>query len=203
MKRIRNAFITGVLVLVPIMATLDIIGWFVRTIEVSVRQYLPTAYLPFDFRGLGLLSGLLFILAAGILTQNYVGRFIVRILDSGVERIAIVGAIYSAIKKFLETVFNPQNDKFKGTVLVEFPRPGVYSIGFRTGSPDPNVARAVPEKLVNVFVPCTPNPTSGFYLLVPESKLVTLDLTVQEAFKIVISMGMVTSDDHLAPKQRS
>ncbi len=196
MKRFRSAFVTGVLVLVPLMATLDIIAWFVRTLENSIRWYMPTNFLPFDFRGLGLVTGIVLIVVVGTLTQNYVGKWLVSVLDAGIHRIAVVGTIYGAIKKFLETIFNPRSDKFKGAVLVEFPREGIYSIGFRTGYPDPKIAKKHPAaKLANIFVPCTPNPTSGFYLLVPEYKLVTLDLTVQEAFKIVISMGIVTSEE--------
>lgn len=195
MKGLRAAFATGILVLVPLVATVDILVWFVNAVDHSARNYFPLALLSFDFRGLGLILAVALILITGALTQNFVGKSLVRLFDGAVRRIPLGGGIYTAIKKFLETVFNPQSDKFKGVVLVEFPRTGVYSIGFRTGKPDLKISKKLPETLANVFVPCTPNPTSGFYLLVPEAELVPLEISVQEAFKIVISMGIVTSDE--------
>jgi uncharacterized membrane protein len=195
MRQLRNIFVTGCLVLAPLLFTIQILLWFVHTVDNNIRNFIPTFLLPFDFNGLGLLLALGLIFVVGFLTQNYIGKWIVNLLDIGIKKISIVGGIYSSIKKFLETVFHPKSDQFKGTVLVQFPRNGVYSIGFRTGTPDKKLTSHESKKLTNVFVPCTPNPTSGFYLLVPEDELVPLDLTVQEAFKIVISMGIVTSHE--------
>ena len=193
MKSIRSAFVTGPLVLVPFMATIDILRWFIRSIDNSAKQYMPNV--PFDFPGLGLIIAIALVLLVGALTQNYIGKYLVDLIDSLIRRLTIVGGIYGGIKKFLETIFNPRSDKFNGVVLVQFPRQGIYSIGFRTGHPDHKLLADVDKSLVNVFVPCTPNPTSGFYLLVPEKELVTLKMSVQEAFKTVISVGIVTSDD--------
>jgi len=195
MKRLRAAFITGILVLFPLFATINILLWLIQTIDNSIRQYLPPLVLPFDFKGLGLLVALMIIVLAGILTQNYVGQWMVSAFDGIVRRISFVGGIYSAIKKFLDTILSPHNEQFKGTVLVEFPRQGLYSIGFRTGIPDPKITQKEKKNLINVFVPCTPNPTSGFYLLVPENEVIALDMPVHEAFKIVVSMGIITSED--------
>lgn len=196
MKSFRNAFVTGILVLVPLLLTIDILSWFVNAVENSVRRFMPTGALPYDFRGLAFLLAIGVILAVGFLTQNFIGKSLVRWLDHLIRHIPLGGGIYTAIKKFLVTVFNPSSDKFKEVVLVPFPREGMYSVGFRTGSPDPKVARKLKSKnLANVFVPCTPNPTSGFYLIVPEDQLIPLDLPVPEAFKIVISMGLVTSEE--------
>jgi len=164
-----------------------------------VSQYLP-AKISHDYPGAGLAGVFLLILIAGVLTQNIIGQGMVNLLDSGVKKLPLVGGIYSTIKKFLATIVNPGSDKFSGVVLIQFPRTGVYSIGFRTGKPD---SRVVPKTLdnehahfVNVFVPCTPNPTSGFYLWVKEEDLTPLDMTVQEAFKTVVSMGIVTTEEH-------
>lgn len=195
MKKIQRAFVTGILVLVPLLATVDILLWFFRTVDNSIRYFLPTFIIPFDFWGLGFVVALALILIAGLLTQNYIGKWFVALFDSFMQRITFVGGIYGAIKKFLETIFNPRSDKFHDAVLVEFPRAGIYSIGFRTGRPDAKIQRKETKRLANIFVPCTPNPTSGFYLLVPEEALVPLDMTVQEAFKIVISMGIVSNDE--------
>ncbi len=195
MKRLRGAFVTGVLVLIPLIATLKIIVWFVDAVDMTTRSYLFTTFLPFDFKGLGILLALAIILVTGALTQNYIGKSLIAFFDSLVKRIPLGGGIYTAIKKFLDTIFNPKNDKFKGVVLVRFPSEGLYSIGFRTGTPDNKIAKKTSVPVVNVFVPCTPNPTSGFYLLVEEKNLIPLDISVQEAFKIVISMGIVTSEE--------
>lgn len=192
MRQLRAAFITGILVMVPLMATVDILRWFVRGIDNAARNYLPS--LPFDFPGLGLLIVLGTILFVGALTQNFIGQWLVAMSDQWIKRTPLVGGMYGAIKKFLETVFNPRSDKFSGVALVQFPREGIYSIGFRTGKPAPEIA-GKNANLVNLFVPCTPNPTSGFYLMVPESELIPLHMSVQEAFKIVISMGIVTGDE--------
>lgn len=199
MKSLRTAMITGVLVLAPLMATINILRWLIVNLDAMVSQYLP-AKISHDYPGAGLAGVFLLILIAGVLTQNIIGQGMVNLLDSGVKKLPLVGGIYSTIKKFLATIVNPGSDKFSGVVLIQFPRTGVYSIGFRTGKPD---SRVVPKTLdnehahfVNVFVPCTPNPTSGFYLWVKEEDLTPLDMTVQEAFKTVVSMGIVTPDEH-------
>lgn len=194
MKRLRNAFVTGVLILVPAFATLDILMWLIRTVDRMVIRFFPDSLLPYRFHGLGVLMALGIILVVGGLTQNYVGTGIVNLFDTMIRRLGFIGGIYGSIKKFLETILNPSSDKFKGVVLVEFPRNGVYSIGFRTGQPAAKIPHREAKHLVNVFVPCTPNPTSGFYILVPEETLIPLDMTVQEAFKNVISMGIITED---------
>lgn len=198
MRKLRTLLITGILVLVPVMATVDILRWFIRGVDRIVQSYMPNVILPIDFPGLGVIVVFFVILIVGALAQNLVGQWLVNSLDQWVKRAPFVGGIYGAIKKFLETIFNPRSDKFSGVALIEFPRQGIYSIGFRTGKPDPKITTKE-KNLVNLFVPCTPNPTSGFYLMVSEDSLIPLDMTVQEAFKIVISMGIVTSDDHSHP----
>lgn len=197
MKELRNAFITGVLLLVPIVATLNLLFWLIGSLENSVRNFLPTEHLPFDFPGLGLILSLVIILVIGTAAKNHLGQALFSAFDSILRRAPLAGSIYGTIRKFLETILNPQSDKFQGVVLVRFPSPEHLSIGFRTGKPDRRLG--APAGLVNVFVPCTPNPTSGFYLLTKESELIPLSISVQEAFKIVISMGIVTLDENEKP----
>lgn len=196
MKELRNAFITGVLVLVPIIATLNLIFWLINTLEGNVRSYLPTQHLPFDFPGLGLLLALSIIVFIGIVAKNHLANAIFVFFDAILKRTPLAGGIYGTIKKFLETMLNPQSDKFHDAVLVKFPSTGLISIGFRTGKPDKRISAHLEPGYVNVFVPCAPNPTSGFYLLVKESDLIPLDIPVQSAFKIAISMGIVTLDEN-------
>ncbi|MFM8313535.1 MAG: DUF502 domain-containing protein [Deltaproteobacteria bacterium] len=199
MKKLRTAMLTGLLVLAPLMATINILRWLIVNLDAMVSQYLPSKITQ-SYPGVGLAIVFLLILLAGVLTQNIIGQGLVSLLDSGVKKLPLVGSIYTTIKKFLATIVNPGSDKFSGVVLVQFPRTGVYSIGFRTGKPD---ARIIPKVLddehahfVNVFVPCTPNPTSGFYLWVKEEDLTPLDISVQEAFKTVFSMGIVSGEEH-------
>jgi len=194
MKKIQRAFVTGVLVLVPLFITINIFRWFIEAVDDIAKVYLPAFILKLDFPGLGLAIAIILILLIGTLAQNFAGEWLLNVFDNALRRIKIVGGIYGAIRKFLETIFTPGSDRFSAAVLVEFPKPGIYSIGFRTGKPDSKIP--MQEKgLVNVFVPLTPNPTSGFYVLVPEKDLVPLQVTVQEAFKLVISLGIVTTDE--------
>lgn len=195
MKRFKNALAAGLLVLVPVLATVGVVRWLVETLDRIVRSLFPATPLPFDFPGLGLVSFFALVVLVGIVAQNYLGRAVFGALDLALKRVAFAGSIYGAARKLLETVLGPKSDRFSGVVLVPFPRDGMWSIGFRTGEPDKKLAGALPTRLVNVFVPCTPNPTSGFYLLVEETKLVPLDMSVQEAFRAVLSMGLVTSDE--------
>jgi uncharacterized membrane protein len=194
MKELRNAFITGVLVLVPVVATLNLLLWFVGSLEETVRTYLPTGYFPIDFPGLGLILALVVILLVGLSAKNHLGQVFFSFFDSNLRRAPVAGGLYSTIRKFLETILNPHSDKFHGVVLVPFPSTTHLSIGFRTGKPDRRLGLGEQSDLINVFVPCTPNPTSGFYVLVKEADLKPLDISVQDAFKILLSMG-ISGDD--------
>lgn len=194
MKQLQRAFITGVLVLVPVFITINIFRWFIEAVDDVAKLYLPSFILKLDFPGLGLVIAVGLIMLIGVLAQNFAGQWLLGVFDTALRRIKIVGGIYGAIRKFLETIFTPGSDRFSAAVLVEFPRPGIFSIGFRTGKPDSKIPLQ-DKNLVNVFIPLTPNPTSGFYLMVPETEITALDLTVQEAFKLVISLGIVTSEE--------
>ena len=194
MKKLRTAILTGILVLAPLMATLHILRWLVVNLDSMVSQYLPTKVTE-NYPGLGLAIVFLLILVIGSLTQNIVGQGFVNLLDSGVKKLPLVGGIYTTIKKFLAAIVNPGSDKFSAAVLVQFPRAGVYSIGFRTGKPD---SRFVPKALdnehahfVNVFVPSAPAPTAGFVLQVKADEIKETKLTVTEALGLLMSFGSV------------
>lgn len=197
MRKLRSAFVTGLLVLVPLMATIDILVWFISFLDSVTRSYFPTKILPFDFSGLGLILALIIVLITGVLAQNYMGTWIVGVVDHAVRKFPLVGGLYGAIKKFLETIFNPSSTQFKQAVMVEFPKPGFYSVGFLTGPVEPKLQEKSTEKLINVFIPLVPNPISGFYLLIPEHLVTPLDISIQDAFKIVISMGIVGAEHEL------
>jgi uncharacterized membrane protein len=194
MKKLQRAFITGVLVLVPLFITINIFRWFIEAVDDVAKVYLPSFILKLDFPGLGLLIAIVLIMLIGSLAQNFAGEWLLNVFDTTLRRIKFVGGIYGAIRKFLETIFTPGSDRFSAAVMVEFPRKGMYSIGFRTGKPDSKIPNQG-KPLVNVFVPLTPNPTSGFYVMMPEDEIIPLSLTVQEAFKLVISLGIVTTEE--------
>jgi uncharacterized membrane protein len=195
MARFRNIFFSGLFVLLPIFATIQLVTWLINTVDSSTRSFFLTRFLPFDFSGMGLILTFVLIYGVGWSAQYYLGKAFFSTMDGVLRRAPVVGGVYGSLQKFFDAILNPHNDQFSGVVLIEFPRKGIYSIGFRTGNPDPRIAKSiesVPAGFVNVFIPLTPNPTSGFYLLVQEKELIPLDMSVQEAFKNVISMGLVT-----------
>ncbi len=194
MRKLRNAFVTGLLVLVPLFATIDILRWLFAAIDRSVRSYIPINFLPFDFWGMGLILSLIVILVTGIIAKNYFGNLFITRIDKLIRKFPLVGGVYYSIKKFLETIFSPSSQQFKKTVMVEFPMEGIYSIGFLTGDPIEEIKEKSDKKLLNIFIPMVPNPISGFYIVIPEEKVIPLSISVQDAFRTVISMGIVKGD---------
>lgn len=194
MKKLRNAFVTGLLVLVPFFATIDILRWLFAAIDSGVRTYIPVKFLPFDFWGMGLILSFLVIIIVGIIAKNYFGNLFITKIDKLIRKFPLVGGVYYSIKKFLETIFNPKGQQFKQTVMVEFPMEGMYSVGFLTGEPIEEIQNKSKKKLLNIFIPMVPNPISGFYIVIPEEKVIPLNISVQDAFKTVISMGIVKGD---------
>ena len=195
----RRHFLTGLLVIVPLWLTYvvvaSIVGFMDNLIEVLPRRVHPSTYLPFRIPGLGLIVTLAVIQLVGLLSANLMGRKVVKIYESVLDRIPFVRSIYVGIKQLLEQVLSDKSDRFRRAVLVEYPRHGIYSIGFVTGTAGGVAQRKTPEKVMNIFIPTTPNPTSGYYLLIPEKDLIPLDITVEQAFKLIVSAGMVGVDE--------
>ncbi len=200
MKRLRtslkNYFLTGLLVILPIFITVYVILFLIRIMDAILKiipaKYLPETYLDIHIPGLGLIFVVILVLAAGLLTRNIVGRKIVRLGENIVERIPLVRIVYAGVKQLLETIFLQKTDAFKRVALVEYPRRGTYVIGFITGESKGEVQDKTDKNMINVFIPTTPNPTSGFYMLVPDDELVVLDMSVEDAFKLIISGGIVS-----------
>ena len=198
MKRLRtiikNYFLTGLLVILPIFVTVYVIWFLIRVMDVVLKyippKYLPETYLPFQIPGLGLILVIILIFAVGLLTRNLAGRRVVHIWENMVDRIPLVRIIYSGVKQLLEAFFIQKNQAFKRVALLEYPRRGTYVIGFITGESKGEVQSKTNKNMINVFVPTTPNPTSGFYILIPEDELIILDMTVEDAFKLIISGGI-------------
>ncbi|TNE88325.1 MAG: DUF502 domain-containing protein [Deltaproteobacteria bacterium] len=190
----RVAFLAGILVVVPLGATIWVLTFVMGILESTVRLLpdgiQPEVLIGRPIPGLGILLTLTTVMLAGTLTRSFFGRRVIEFYEAMLGRVPIVSSVYQGVKQLTEALFSGSEGQFRQVVLVEWPRRGVYAIAFHTGeaflsADDPD------EELVNVFLPTTPNPTSGFYLMLPRSEIRPLDLTVEEAFKLIMSAGIV------------
>ena len=186
---LRNYFITGVVVLIPIGFTLYLskvlIGLSSRILPENIN---PNSYLPFEIPGIEILISLIFITIVGGLSLSFLGKRILKLIDDLFKRIPFLRTIYSAIVQMTETFSKKDNDR-KSVVLIEYPRKGVWAVGFATKENTGEMAKKTNKKLINVFVPTTPNPTSGFLLMFPIEDVIYLDMTFEEASKFIVSAG--------------
>jgi uncharacterized membrane protein len=203
--RMRAYFLTGVLVSAPLAITFGLAWWFIEFVDSKViplipahynpENYLPIGYEDYGIPGFGLLVMLVFITVVGWFTTNFAGRALIKLYERILGRIPAVRSIYSAVKQILETVLANQSNAFRQAVLLEYPRRGMWAIGFITGETKGEVQHLTEDTVINIFLPTTPNPTSGFLLFVPRRDVVVLDMTVEEAIKMVMSGGIVTPPD--------
>lgn len=195
----RKHFLTGLLVMVPLGLTYyvvsAIVGAMDQVLAILPPRFHPETYLPFRVPGLGLAVTLLFIQVVGFLCANLLGRTVVKAYERLLARIPLVRSIYAGVKQVMEQILSDRSGRFRRVVLFEFPRKGAYSLGFVTGVVGGELGAKAGGRAVNVFIPCTPNPTSGFYLVLPEADVIPVDLTVEQAFKIILSGGIVGTED--------
>jgi uncharacterized membrane protein len=197
MSRIRNYFLTGLIVAGPVAITAWLIWWFVTWVDSLVRPLIPAAYhpdtyLPFNIPGLGLIFAFVMLTLLGFLTANFVGRRMVGFGESILSRMPIVRPIYRTAKQIFETLFSSSQSSFRQVGLVEFPSPGMWSLVFLTQSPSASIAGRLPEgEHVSAFMPCTPNPTTGFFFYVPRRDVIELDISVEQAMQLIISAGVI------------
>lgn len=196
-SRLRNYFLTGIIVTAPIAITIFLVWQFITFLDSYVgrlvpARYNPETYLPFGIPGIGLVVMLAFLTLIGFVTAGFAGRTMVRTGERLLSRMPIVRSVYGTLKQIFETVLNQSSRSFREVVLVEYPRRGIGAIGFVTGPTQGEVQERTDEDLVNIFLPTTPNPTSGFLLFVPRKDLIHLNMTVEEGIKLVISGGIVT-----------
>ncbi|MBD1153979.1 DUF502 domain-containing protein [Pelagibacterales bacterium SAG-MED23] len=190
--KLRNYFITGVVVLVPIGITLYLTTFFISISSNLIPQGInPNNYLPFAIPGLEILLSIIFITFVGGLSLSFIGKKILQLFNDLLKKIPILRTIYSAIGQMTET-FAPKKGSKKSVVLIQYPRKGTWAVGFATKENKGEISKKTNTDLVNVFVPTTPNPTSGFLLMFPKSEIVYLDMTFEEASKFIVSAG--TSD---------
>jgi uncharacterized membrane protein len=204
---IRGYLITGLLIWVPLVITLwvlsVIVGTMDQTLSLLPEQWRPHALLGRDIPGLGVVLTLVVILLTGLLTRNFLGQRLVVVWEAAVGRIPIVRSIYSSVKQVSDTVLSPTGQAFRKALLVQYPRAGSWTIAFQTGTPAAEVRRLVGEEMVSVYVPTTPNPTSGFFLMMPRVDVIELEMSVDAALKYVVSMGVVAPNGVAAVEKAS
>ena len=189
LARLRNYFITGIVVLVPIGITLYLTKFFISVSSNLIPKNInPNSYLPFSIPGLEIFLSVIFITIIGGLSLSFIGKKILQLVNETLKRIPILRTIYSAIGQMTESLAPKQGNK-KSVVLIEYPRKGSWAVGFATKENEGEISTKTNKELVNVFVPTTPNPTSGFLLMFPKSEVVYLDMSFEEASKFIVSAG--------------
>ncbi len=193
---IRGYFLAGLLVILPLGAVIFVISAILRLMDralgVIPPKFHPEAYLPFKIPGLGLALFIAIVLVTGVLVKNYIGRRVVDFGEYMVSKIPLVRPLYGAVKQLILAIFGDAHDAFKRVVLVEYPRKGVYSLAFVTAKTSGEIQEQMGgTKMISIFLPTTPNPTSGFFLVLPEEDTIPLSMSVEEAFKLLISGGVV------------
>ena len=192
---IRRYLISGLLVWLPIWITYLAISFLIKLMDNTLRL-LPKAYQPdnllgFHIPGLGLIFTVLVLFLTGMIVANFLGQKLVRFGESFVARIPLIRSIYTGVKKILETVLSPKGKAFRKVLLVEYPRKGLWSIAFQTGNGCGEVEEHLGVEMLTIFIPTTPNPTSGFLMMVPKKDVIELKMTVDQALRFVISLGVV------------
>ncbi len=203
---LKKYFLTGLLVLIPISLSIYILKIVSTTADRFLgflpSRYNPTTYLPFHIPGLGFIITVVVIFLVGLVTANFVGRKLVDAIGLLFSRIPLVRSIYTGAKEVVQTFVLDRSSQFRQVVLVEYPRKGTYCIAFVTGSPKGELASKVGGDFLNLFVPTTPNPTSGFYILVSREETVPLKISVEDAFKLIMSAGMSMPARQIGPPKK-
>ena len=197
----KKYFLTGLVVLIPLAITVWVLKTIINTMDQTLLL-LPLAYQPktllgFDVPGLGTLLTLAIIFLTGVLAANFFGRQLLLAWESLLNRIPVVKSIYSSVKQVSDTLFSSSGQAFRKALLIQYPHAGSWAIAFQTGVPSPEVAAHLVGEHVSVFLPTTPNPTSGFFMMLPKDQTVELNMSVDEALKYIVSMGVVGPDGAL------
>ena len=207
-SNLRNNFLTGLAVIIPVFITTYLIWSTIGIVDGWVLPLIPEKYaidkfIGIDVKGIGVIIFLLFTVFIGSLTKGYFGRTILKSAESLVDRMPVVRSIYNGIKQIAETVFSQSNNSFERACLVEYPRKGIWAVAFVSTKTKGEVSEKIGKnkELFSIFLPTTPNPTSGFLLFLPEKDIIFLDMTVEDAAKLVISAGLVTPKNIIASNQ--
>jgi len=204
---IRRYFITGLLIWVPLVITLWVLNLLVSTMDQTLLLLPPKwrteGWLGLHVPGLGVILTLVVVFATGVFAANIIGQQLVKFWEGVLARIPVVNSIYTGVKRVSDTLFAPGGQAFRKALLVQWPSPGSWTIAFLTGTPGGDVARHLKGDYVSIYVPTTPNPTGGYFVMVPRDAVVELDMTVDEALKYIISMGVAAPDDSVRRSDRA
>jgi uncharacterized membrane protein len=202
----RKYFITGLLILVPLAITLWVLHLVISTLDQSLlllpESWRPESWMGVSIPGLGTILTLLIIFFTGLLARNFIGTRLVRIWEATLNRIPIVSPIYSSVKQVSDTLFSSSGNAFRKAVLIRYPHQNSWTIAFLTGTPGGDVKNHLVGDHISVYVPTTPNPTSGFFLMLPKSDTIELDMSVDEALKYIVSMGVVAPETVVPVQQK-
>lgn len=201
MSYLRRWFISGLLVWVPIWVTILVIKFLAdllgSILSIAPKRYQPDALLGFHIPGIGVVIILLVILFTGAIAANFIGSSLVSLWDSFVSRIPLVRTIYMSVKQVMQTLFTPGGQSFRKVLLVEFPRQGMWSLAFQTRDSTPEIENHLTgESMVTLFIPATPNPTSGFLMMVSRKHVIEMNMSVEQALKFVISLGVMQPNNN-------
>jgi len=204
-QRLRSWFFTGLVVFGPVAVTAYLAWWAVDTVDNWVRPWFPLSltpdgYLPFHVPGFGVIIAIVGLTLLGFLTANFVGRSLVRFGEAMLDRTPLVRGVYKGFKQVFETIFSQSGTQFRRVGLVEFPVKGSWSIVFVSSPPGETIARALPgqKPMISVFMPCTPNPTTGFFFYVAADEVVDLPISADDAAKLIMSAGLIQPQGHAA-----
>ena len=203
-RKIKTIFLTGIAAIIPVGLTVYILFHMIRMMDNLLKvippRFQPDDLLPFHIPGLGVIITIILIFVIGLITKSYIGNKAVMLGEWFVSKIPLVRSIYQATKQLVDAVFSEKSQSFKKVVLIEYPRKGMYAVAFVTGEARGEVQAKTAQKCINVFVPTTPNPTSGFYIMAPEDDVIHMDMTVEDAFKLIISGGIISPQEHMGNK---
>ena len=201
---LRNNFFKGILISVPIFITFYVAWILIKFFDNKVTPVLgplipkhlnPSNYLPFEIPGIGLLTVFIFFAIIGFLTTGLFGRIFSSLVEKILSKIPVLRNIYSGLKQLFETILSKRSNSFREVILLEYPRKGIWAMGFLTGDTEGEVQRLTKNSMINIFLPTTPNPTSGFLLFVPAKDVLRLSMSVEEAIKMIISAGILTPSE--------
>lgn len=194
--KVKGVFLTGLFVLIPISLTVYVTAGMIRFIDSFVdilpQRFNPNTYLPVYIPGSGIIYTIVLALVVGLLVRNYIGKKALSYGETLVNKIPLVRVLYGALRQVTEAILSKDAQHFKKVAVIEYPRRGIYSLAFITGKTCRELSANTPSPMIGVFVPTTPNPTSGFYLMVPEEEVINVDISVEDAFKLILSGGMVS-----------
>jgi len=195
---LKKYLITGLLIWVPLVITVWVLSFLVGTLDQTLlllpERWQPRAWLGFNIPGLGSLLTLAAVLLTGMLGANILGQRLVRMWEAMLSRIPVVKSLYSSVKQVSDTLLSSSGQAFRKALLVQYPREGSWTIAFLTGQPGGDVANHLTGQYVSVYVPTTPNPTSGFFLMMPRADVIELEMSVEDALKYIVSMGVVSPE---------